>query len=162
MARLPFDPDRLPRQDPGPPARRERAAVGGDAARDALSVTQVTLLQTTINFCFSWGYWALASWLPELLARRGLSFDLQLTPWQMTAAAAALDGVGDLRVALCHTRGQSASLIEDGGYGRLKCDPVLGGETGGTASVLDGLVAMGELPVNLEAVFEVSRAARLR
>jgi len=38
-----------------------------------------------------------------LLARRGLSFDLQLTPWQMTAAAAALDGVGDLRVALCHT-----------------------------------------------------------
>lgn len=35
--------------------------------------TRVTILQTVINFCFSWGYWALASWMPTLLAKRGLS-----------------------------------------------------------------------------------------
>lgn len=32
-----------------------------------------TLLLTVINFCFSWGYWAMATWLPTLLAKRGLS-----------------------------------------------------------------------------------------
>ena len=32
-----------------------------------------TIIQTIINFCFSWGYWAMASWLPTLLAKRGLS-----------------------------------------------------------------------------------------
>ena len=31
-------------------------------------VARVTALQTIINFCFSWGYWALASWMPALLA----------------------------------------------------------------------------------------------
>lgn len=36
-------------------------------------VTRITLLQTVINFCFSWGYWALTSWMPLLLAERGLS-----------------------------------------------------------------------------------------
>ncbi len=36
-------------------------------------VTRITLLQTVINFCFSWGYWAMASWMPTLLAQRGLS-----------------------------------------------------------------------------------------
>lgn len=34
---------------------------------------RVTLIQTVINFCFSWGYWGLASWMPTLLAKRGLS-----------------------------------------------------------------------------------------
>jgi putative MFS transporter len=34
---------------------------------------RITLLQTLVNFCFSWGYWALASWMPTLLAKRGLS-----------------------------------------------------------------------------------------
>ena len=34
---------------------------------------KTTLLQTIINFCFSWGYWAMASWMPLLLAKRGLS-----------------------------------------------------------------------------------------
>ncbi len=33
----------------------------------------VTILQTVINFCFSWGYWGLTSWLPTLLSERGLS-----------------------------------------------------------------------------------------
>lgn len=36
-------------------------------------VARVTLLQTIVNFCFSWGYWAMASWMPTLLAQRGLS-----------------------------------------------------------------------------------------
>jgi putative MFS transporter len=35
--------------------------------------TRVTVLQTVINFCFSWGYWALTSWMPTLLEQRGLS-----------------------------------------------------------------------------------------
>ncbi|MDJ0653853.1 MAG: MFS transporter [Xanthomonadales bacterium] len=34
---------------------------------------RTTLVQSVINFCFSWGYWGLASWMPTLLARRGLS-----------------------------------------------------------------------------------------
>lgn len=34
---------------------------------------RLTLIQTIINFCFSWGYWGMASWLPTLLAERGLS-----------------------------------------------------------------------------------------
>lgn len=34
-----------------------------------------TLLQTLINFCFSWGYWALFLWMPSMLAQsKGLSF----------------------------------------------------------------------------------------
>lgn len=34
---------------------------------------RVTLIQTVINFCFSWGYWGLQTWMPTLLAKRGLS-----------------------------------------------------------------------------------------
>lgn len=34
---------------------------------------RTTVIQTVINFCFSWGYWGLASWMPTLLAKRGLS-----------------------------------------------------------------------------------------
>lgn len=33
----------------------------------------VTVLQILINFAFSWGYWGLQTWLPTLLAQRGLS-----------------------------------------------------------------------------------------
>ena len=33
----------------------------------------ITLLNTIVNFCFSWGYWGMTSWLPSLLAKRGLS-----------------------------------------------------------------------------------------
>lgn len=36
-------------------------------------ILAVTILQTIINFCFSWGYWGLTSWLPTLLAEKGLS-----------------------------------------------------------------------------------------
>ncbi len=34
---------------------------------------RVTTLQSVLNFCFCWGYWALATWMPLLLARKGLS-----------------------------------------------------------------------------------------
>jgi putative MFS transporter len=34
---------------------------------------RVTGLQMLVNFCFCWGYWALASWMPLLLAKKGLS-----------------------------------------------------------------------------------------
>ncbi len=37
------------------------------------SALRITLVQTVINFCFSWGYWGLASWMPTLLEQRGLS-----------------------------------------------------------------------------------------
>lgn len=33
----------------------------------------ITALQVTINFCFAWGYWGLTSWMPSLLAQKGLS-----------------------------------------------------------------------------------------
>ncbi|MEM9013469.1 MAG: MFS transporter [Pseudomonadota bacterium] len=33
----------------------------------------ITALSTVVNFCFSWGYWGMTSWLPSLLARKGLS-----------------------------------------------------------------------------------------
>ncbi|MFT6288407.1 MAG: putative MFS transporter [Alcanivorax sp.] len=36
-------------------------------------VLRTTLVQTVINFSFSWGYWGFASWMPTLLAKRGLS-----------------------------------------------------------------------------------------
>lgn len=38
-------------------------------------VMRLTILSTLINFCFSWGYWGMTSWLPELLSQRGLSQD---------------------------------------------------------------------------------------
>lgn len=33
----------------------------------------VTAFQMAVNFCFCWGYWALASWMPILLAQKGMS-----------------------------------------------------------------------------------------
>lgn len=36
------------------------------------SVRKTTIIQTVVNFCFSWGYWGLTSWLPALLEERGL------------------------------------------------------------------------------------------
>ncbi|GAW28190.1 MFS transporter [Carboxydocella sp. ULO1] len=32
-----------------------------------------TILQSIVNFTFSWGYWGLNSWMPVLLAKKGLS-----------------------------------------------------------------------------------------
>jgi len=55
------------------PSARSGTGTASFLALFRMPVTRVTLLQTTVNFCFSWGYWGLNSWLPELLARRGLS-----------------------------------------------------------------------------------------
>ncbi|AZF48036.1 MFS transporter [Pseudomonas sp. R2-7-07] len=33
----------------------------------------ISLLQITVNFTFSWGYWGLQTWLPTLLQQRGLN-----------------------------------------------------------------------------------------
>jgi len=33
---------------------------------------RTTVIQSAINFCFAWGYWGLTSWMPALLAERGL------------------------------------------------------------------------------------------
>ncbi|UXZ20106.1 MFS transporter [Pseudomonas sp. YeP6b] len=43
--------------------------------RDVFSAAllKVSLLQITVNFTFSWGYWGLQTWLPTLLQQRGLS-----------------------------------------------------------------------------------------
>lgn len=54
---------------------------GSGAAHGASSLTsifagpvlKITILSTIINFCFSWGYWGMTSWLPTLLSERGLS-----------------------------------------------------------------------------------------
>lgn len=58
-------------------SRSSRPATGNPGSRFTdifrRPVTGVTVLQTIINFCFSWGYWALTSWMPALLAQRGLS-----------------------------------------------------------------------------------------
>lgn len=34
---------------------------------------RTTLFQCAVNYCFTWGYWALASWMPILLTQKGLS-----------------------------------------------------------------------------------------
>lgn len=36
-------------------------------------IIRITAIQSMINFCFAWGYWGLASWMPALLSERGLS-----------------------------------------------------------------------------------------
>lgn len=59
------------------PVSRPSQSSGNDNSRfmDIFrgSLVRITVLQTIINFCFSWGYWALTSWMPALLAQRGLS-----------------------------------------------------------------------------------------
>ena len=37
------------------------------------NVLRITVLNTVVNFCFSWGYWGMTTWLPSLLAKKGLS-----------------------------------------------------------------------------------------
>lgn len=37
------------------------------------NLIRLTVLQVVINFCFAWGYWGLTSWMPALLAQKGLS-----------------------------------------------------------------------------------------
>ena len=49
---------------------------GGSDQRIGASSQRLLMLtgvQVVINFCLSWGYWGLQTWLPGLLAERGLS-----------------------------------------------------------------------------------------
>ncbi|MEM9058488.1 MAG: MFS transporter, partial [Pseudomonadota bacterium] len=58
------------------PATRAAGAAGGDFPFSGIfrgGALRITVIQSVINFCFSWGYWGLASWMPTLLAERGLS-----------------------------------------------------------------------------------------
>lgn len=50
-------------------------ATGGSPLRRILTgrIGRFTAVQVVLNFAFSWGYWGLATWLPELLQERGLS-----------------------------------------------------------------------------------------
>jgi len=49
----------------------ETSAPYGDLLR--VPQRQRTVVQLIVNFCFSWGYWALTAWMPVLLAKKGLS-----------------------------------------------------------------------------------------
>jgi putative MFS transporter len=70
------------------------------------SVIRITIIQTIINFCFSWGYWGLASWMPTLLAKRGLS---------------APEGLGFMAIsALFMFPGYISASYLTGRYGRKK------------------------------------------
>lgn len=67
---------------------------------------RLTIVQSTINFCFSWGYWGLASWMPTLLAERGLS---------------APQGLGFIAISACFMfPGYISASFLTGRYGRKK------------------------------------------
>lgn len=51
----------------------EKLKGGSFLALFSAKLSRATWLQLLINFCFSWGYWGLSSWMPVLLAKRGLS-----------------------------------------------------------------------------------------
>jgi putative MFS transporter len=52
--------------------RHEAAGQAGFFAIFKRRALRVTLIQVAINFCYSWGFWGLQSWMPTLLHRRGL------------------------------------------------------------------------------------------
>ena len=92
--------------------RSHAAAPGGEAVTTSLlgifapGVLIITSIQTVINFCFSWGYWGLTSWIPSLLAERGLSSG---------------EGLGFLALsALFMFPGYVAASILTGRFGRKK------------------------------------------
>lgn len=51
----------------------DRSASGKQRELFSRALVKVSLLQITVNFTFSWGYWGLQTWLPTLLQQRGLS-----------------------------------------------------------------------------------------
>lgn len=51
----------------------DRSVSGNQRALFSRALLKVSLLQITVNFTFSWGYWGLQTWLPTLLQQRGLS-----------------------------------------------------------------------------------------
>ena len=70
------------------------------------SALRTTVIQSTINFCFAWGYWGLTSWMPALLAERGLQ---------------AREGLGFMALsALFMFPGYMSASFLTGRYGRKK------------------------------------------
>ncbi|MFL1416831.1 MFS transporter [Pseudomonas fildesensis] len=67
---------------------------------------KVSMLQITVNFTFSWGYWGLQTWLPTLLQQRGLSLP-------QSYGFIALS-------ALCMIPGYMAASYLTGRFGRKK------------------------------------------
>lgn len=51
----------------------DRSVSGSQRELFSRALLKVSLLQITVNFTFSWGYWGLQTWLPTLLQQRGLS-----------------------------------------------------------------------------------------
>lgn len=51
----------------------DRSVSGHQRELFSRALLKVSLLQITVNFTFSWGYWGLQTWLPTLLQQRGLS-----------------------------------------------------------------------------------------
>ncbi|AZF11073.1 putative MFS-type transporter [Pseudomonas sp. R2-37-08W] len=66
----------------------------------------ISLLQITVNFTFSWGYWGLQTWLPTLLQQRGLNLP-------QSYGFIALS-------ALCMIPGYMAASYLTGRFGRKK------------------------------------------
>lgn len=74
-------------------------------------VAKITLLQVVVNFALSWGYWGLQTWLPKLLADRGLSLPasylfitvsaLSMIPGYLSAAFLTAR-YGRRRIYLCY------------------------------------------------------------
>lgn len=67
---------------------------------------KITSLQTIANFAFAFGYWGLFSWIPTLLAQRGLTLGQSLGFVTLTA--------------LCQIPGYLASSYLTGKFGRKK------------------------------------------
>ena len=84
----------------------DRSASGRQRDLFSRALLKVSLLQITVNFTFSWGYWGLQTWLPTLLQQRGLSLP-------QSYGFIALS-------ALCMIPGYMAASYLTGRFGRKK------------------------------------------
>lgn len=84
----------------------EEVQRGSTAAIFNKKLRGTTILQVLVNFSFSWGYWGLQTWLPTLLAQRGLSL-----PESYSFIALS---------AVCMIPGYISASFLTGRYGRKK------------------------------------------
>ncbi len=84
----------------------DRTVSGHQRELFSRALLKVSLLQITVNFTFSWGYWGLQTWLPTLLQQRGLSLP-------QSYGFIALS-------ALCMIPGYMAASYLTGRFGRKK------------------------------------------
>jgi MFS transporter, putative metabolite:H+ symporter len=61
----------------------------------------LTIVQLLLNFCFSWGYWGLQTWLPTLLQERGLG---DMASLQFVAIAAVFQIPGYVSASFLTSR----------------------------------------------------------